>query len=70
VPGFAAQFERQVPAEFWNLDRHAAIVACPCGQEPIAEAGVPQTCECGRAYLYTGESVRVAFSPAKEPIAS
>jgi hypothetical protein len=65
-PGFAAEFARIVPPEFWSVDRRAAIVACPCGKEPAVELGAPVTCECERAYLYTGESVRVAFSPAKE----
>lgn len=70
VPGLAEQFSRRVPPEFWNLDRRVAVIACPCGEEPAAEFAVPATCECGRAYLYDGECVRVAFSPAKEPVAS
>lgn len=69
-PGFAAAFTREVPPEFWTIDRSAAVVACPCGHEPAVELGRALTCECERAYLYTGESVRVAFSPAKEAIAS
>jgi hypothetical protein len=69
-PGFAAEFARIVPPEFWSVDRRAAIIACPCKHEPVVELGLTTTCECGRAYLYTGDTVRVAFSPAKEPAAS
>lgn len=61
-----AQFDREVPAEFWSLDSTAAIVACPCGEDAHAQAGIPHACDgeaCGRAYLFTGRVVRVAFSP-------
>lgn len=64
--GFAGLFEREVPGEFWTLDGWSAVIACPCGVEepPTAKTGQTVTCVCERAYLYTGETVRVAFSPA------
>lgn len=73
--GFAALFERQVPSEFWTIEGFSAVVACPCGVEepPKVRTAQTATCECGRSYLYTGETVRVAFSPAANratPVAS
>lgn len=65
-------FDREVPAEYWSLDvREAfprnlpvAVISCPCGETPEAVGGVAQTCGCGRAFLFTGQTVKVAFSPA------
>lgn len=75
IPGFAAQFNRTVPPDFWALDveqeEPVAIVACPCGAEPHVPEGRMVTCpgasDCPRHYLFTGESVHVAGSPAGEP---
>lgn len=84
VPGLASNFSRKIPPEFWSLDGESAVVACPCGEEPVIELGVATFCGgsdwidedrdrdderdgCGRAYLYDGQAVRVAFSPAKPP---
>lgn len=61
-------FDREVPAEFWSLDGVTAVVSCPCGETPLVPVAVPRSCEgedCGRAFLFTGRVVRVAFSPAK-----
>jgi hypothetical protein len=68
IPGLAAEFRRAIPADFWSLDGKRAIVACPCGEEePAVELGATATCKCERAYLYTGDTVRVAFSPSNRP---
>lgn len=66
-PGFAGEFRRIVPGEFWTRDKQTAIVACPCGVEepPTVTLAETATCVCERVYLYTGEHVRVAFSPLK-----
>lgn len=65
IPGFAERFERVVPTSAWNGGPTWAVVTCPCGEAPDLERGVPTPCECGRAFLFTGESVRVAFSPSE-----
>jgi hypothetical protein len=65
-PGLAGEFRRIVPPEFWTkAGSSAAAVACPCGVEepPTVTLNQTVTCVCDRAYLYTGEHVRVAFSP-------
>jgi hypothetical protein len=84
VPGLASVFSRKIPPEFWSLDGNAAVIACPCGEEPVAILGVATFCGgtdwidedrerdderdgCGRAYLYDGQVVRVAFSPTHKP---
>lgn len=65
-------FDREVPSEYWSLDTvdsfpralPVAVISCPCGETPEAVAGVAQTCDCGRAFLFSGQAVKVAFSPA------
>jgi hypothetical protein len=87
VPGLASIFSRKIPPEFWSQDGSAAVIACPCGGEPVSELGVATFCGasdwidedrerdnerdgCGRAYLYDGQVVRVAFSPPRTPQAA
>lgn len=67
APGLAEQFGRKIPAEFWSLDGNVATVACPCGEEPRSEEGIPVGCGCDRSYLYDGQSVRIAGGPKGEP---
>lgn len=72
LQGIIAAFDREVPSEYWSLDVKeafprslpVAMVSCPCGETPAAVGGVAVTCECGRAFLFTGKAVKVAFSPA------
>jgi hypothetical protein len=66
-PDGMREFARRVPPEFWALEDAVAVVACPCGETPAAVPGTSKTCECGRAYLYDGQIVRVAFSPLDQP---
>jgi hypothetical protein len=87
IPGLAAIFSRKIPPEFWTQDGNAAVIACPCGGDPVSILGVATFCGssdwidedrerdderdgCGRAYLYDGQVVRVAFSPAKPETAA
>lgn len=66
-----AAFNKRVPDEYWSQDvRDAfpaplptAVISCPCGATPEAVAGKPVVCECERAFVFDGRSVRVAFSP-------
>lgn len=69
IPGFAAQFNRKVPASFWSLDDDSAVVACPCGGSPAIGPSRLTGCEpnCPRYYLFTGDVVWVAGSPVSEP---
>lgn len=70
-PGFAGEFRRIVPPEFWTkVGSATAAVACPCGIEepPTVALNQTATCVCERAYLYTGEHMRVAFTPAKATV--
>lgn len=80
APLLAEAFSRKIPPEFWSEDTGAAVVSCPCGVTATTELGVARFCGgsdwveedrerderdgCGRAYLYDGASVRVAFSPS------
>jgi hypothetical protein len=65
IPGLAGRFARVIPAAAWaQIADGVAQVSCPCRAAPECPIGVPQPCGCGRAYLFTGEHVRVAFSPA------
>lgn len=67
APGFAEAFRREIPTVAWTLiDHDHADVSCPCGEVPTVPYGVPKMCECGRAFLFTGEGVRCAFTPEPE----
>lgn len=66
VPGLAGEFKLEIPGEFWNEDGDAAVVACPCGHEPVCELAIPTECDCDRFFLWTGDSVRVARYPAAD----
>lgn len=69
VPGVIGAFKRVVPEDYWSRDTDTedghpvAIVACPCGEEPPVRLAGTKTCNCGRAFFYIGEEVRVAFGP-------
>lgn len=68
VPGFLAQFDRQVPHAFvTQVDDGVYAVACPCSAEPRIPAGEIVECRCERSFLATGAAVLVANSPAGEP---
>lgn len=58
-----------IPGEYWTLDTNddgfsVADVACPCRHTPRVLVGSLDTCECDRAYAFTGTDVYV-FNPAK-----
>lgn len=68
VPGFLAQFDREVPHAFvTQVDDGVYGVACPCGQDPRVPVGDVVECRCERFFLATGATVLVANSPAGEP---
>lgn len=74
IPGYLDQFTA-IPNEFWAANVtttgiSTAIVACPCGQEPVIEAGLTEQCACGRIFFFSGRGVMVANSPkGSEPVA-
>lgn len=65
VPVIAEAFGRKIPAQFWTLvETELVEVACPCGETPRVPFDRITTCDCSRSYLYDGQAVRVANSPA------
>lgn len=61
-----------IPAEYWLLttDREGysvAVIACPCGDTPVVDAGGIEQCPCERAYFFTGDDVSVLNSPKARP---
>lgn len=61
IPGFAARFDREVPAEFVRRGpKGGVIVACPCGQRPLVGPLLVVVCECERAFVFTGRATLVA----------
>lgn len=72
-------FKQRVPDDFVSTDADEgglpiAIVACPCGKEPVVRAPwgrspVPHSveCDCGRFYLNLGKEVRVHRPEEVEP---
>lgn len=77
IRGLIQQF-RMIPVEAWTQAGEREVeVSCPCGRTPLLERMIPTFCgevdgegiaaegECPRAFLYDGQSVRVAFSPVK-----
>lgn len=63
--GFAEQFAKEVPGEFWaedvaNGEGRLAIISCQCGKEPKIPENRIIFCECDRAFLFLGDRVRVA----------
>lgn len=69
VPSIIGAFKTHVPDEYWTRDAAEdeypiAVIACPCGEQPAVRLAGTRTCNCGRAFLFTGTEVRVAFSPA------
>lgn len=58
---FAAAFDGEVPPEYFvQIADGAFAVACPCGVDHIVGGdGYPMGAECGRYFLYDGESMRV-----------
>lgn len=72
LPPLAELFSRKIPPSAWSVDRDAATIACPCGMDPdpVAEKGAPVICpgdDCGRAYVYDGENVRVGYPDRFQP---
>lgn len=61
-------FRTAVPSEFWIEDRDAAVIACPCGAEPVIASGGMGECSCGRWFIFSGRYVNV-YRPDK-PVAS
>lgn len=65
-----------IPGEFWSLDTDddgftTAVIACPCSKSPAVNAGTWITCECERAYAFTGTEVYVINSQkGREPESS
>lgn len=65
-----AEFNREVPSEFWNEDveaaRSIAVVACPCGSEPHVKLHSTEFCEsCDRVFWYLGDKLLVARDPSR-----
>lgn len=62
--GMAAQFEKRVPEDYLL----GPWVLCVCGALQAIDAGEVVECAgaCGRWFLSTGESVRVARWPREE----
>ena len=64
---------KEVPGDFWSLDvtddgYPCAVVACPCGAAPTAEALAPMVpCDCARHFFYDGQNVWAFASPTREP---
>jgi hypothetical protein len=61
-----------VSPEFWAQGADGdgntvATVSCPCGREPVIEALGLGTCECDRAFFFTGEEVTVINSQKVRP---
>lgn len=64
-PWLIRYFDKEVPQQFWTLDSYAAdeataVVACPCGQEPLVPEAKCVECECGRFFLNLGTRILVA----------
>lgn len=74
VPGFMGGFDKEVPDSMWAAKVFdgekadlIAVVACPCGEEPeVAQLGT-SICNCGRAFILTGDRVLVASERIPEP---
>jgi hypothetical protein len=65
IPGLAELFDTVVPANLWALvDDGEAELPCPCGEAIHLPAGRPVECSCGRFFVFDGDEIRVAFSPA------
>ena len=65
IPGLAELFDTVVPQNLWALvDDGEAELPCPCGEEIHLPEGRPIECECGRFFVFDGDEIRVAFSPA------
>lgn len=61
LPGLAAEFDIEVPGEFFAQVEEAVVeVACPCGGQPRLTTGEVNDCVCGRVFTYTGQRVLVA----------
>jgi hypothetical protein len=63
IPGYAAQWTKVVPQEYWRRDGADAVVSCVCGAEARAVPHIPCECSCDRFFLWTGQTVRVAQYP-------
>ena len=65
IPGLAELFDTVVPQNLWALvDDGEAELPCPCGEDIHLPAGRPVECSCGRFFVFDGDEIRVAFSPA------
>lgn len=64
IPGLAERFDRTVPPEFVARTGDGDMVACPCGETPLANTGRLIECGCGRWFLSDGRQIWVALSPA------
>lgn len=64
LPAILGLFRKEVPPEFWTQpETGVAMVACPCGHEPVIPENGTRDCTCTRTFLFTGTSVRVALRP-------
>lgn len=67
-PGFAQQFDGEVPSEFWTEDlsedgTSVAVIACPCGATPGVLQNATAICEgegCGRVFMRIADRIQVA----------
>lgn len=70
IPGFFQQWTR-VPSSYFAAEVgqegdqqvRLARVTCPCGEEPLVEAGQIAECSCERFFFYAGGRVYAANSP-------
>ena len=65
IPGLAELFDTVVPQNLWALAGDGeAELPCPCGEAIHLPEGRPVECSCGRFFVFDGDEIRVAFSPA------
>jgi hypothetical protein len=69
IPGFAGQFGVVVPESYFTrTELGRCEVRCPCGATQEIKLGVIHQCEddCGRFYVWSSKTLRVANPTAKE----
>lgn len=63
MPWMAQVFTKEVPQDHLVFKDISVTVNCHCGHQTKVDIGNMKRCECGRYFLHTGRSVKVAFSP-------
>lgn len=59
----------KVPSEFWaQKDAGVYVISCVCGKTPEVTGWLEITqCECGRAFMFDGDDIRVDRPPTGRP---